>query len=36
MNASTSIPHQVKLPLRIACEVVIQGLRIRLGKTKGR
>jgi hypothetical protein len=33
MNASTSIPHQVKLPLRIACEVVIQGLRIRLGRS---
>jgi len=32
MNVTT-IPHQVKLPLRIACEVVIQGLRIRLGRS---
>jgi hypothetical protein len=33
MNANALIPNQVKLPLRIACEVVLQGLRIRLGRS---
>ena len=35
MNATDtkSIPNQVKLPLRVAMEVVIQGLRIRLGRS---
>ena len=33
MNANATIPDQVKLPLRIALEVVLQGLRIRLGRS---
>ncbi len=33
MNANATIPNQVKLPLRIAIEVVLQGLRIRLGRS---
>ncbi len=33
MNNSKTIPNQVELPLRIAFEVVIQGLRIRLGRS---
>jgi hypothetical protein len=33
MNTNTPIPNQVRLPLQIALEVVLQGLRIRLGRS---
>ena len=33
MNAPAAIPHQVRLPLPVAFEVVAQGVRIRFGRS---
>lgn len=33
MNAHTPIPEQIRLPMRVAFAVVMQGLRIRLGRS---